>query len=40
MALENTTVNSSNDTVTMHFRTDDSRFQSLLKSDLFAAVTH
>ncbi len=40
MALENTTVNSSNDTVTMHFRTDDQRFQALLKSDLFAAVTH
>lgn len=38
MALENTTVNSSNDVVTMHFRTDDSRFQALLKSDLFAAV--
>jgi hypothetical protein len=38
MALENTTVDSSNDIVTMHFKTDDSRFQSLLKSDLFAAA--
>ncbi len=38
MALENTTVNSSNDVVTMHFKTDDSRFQALLKTDLFAAV--
>jgi hypothetical protein len=37
-ALENTTVDSSNDIVTMHFKTDDSRFQSLLKSDLFAAA--
>lgn len=39
MALENTTVNSSNDTVTMHFKTDDQRFQALLKTDLFAAVS-
>jgi hypothetical protein len=39
LALENTTVDSSNDIVTMHFKTDDSRFQSLLKSDLFAAVS-
>jgi hypothetical protein len=38
MALENTTVDSSNDMVTMHFKTDDSRFQSLLKSDLFTAA--
>jgi hypothetical protein len=39
MALENTTVNSANDSVQMHFRTDDQRFQALLKSDLFAAVS-
>ena len=39
LALENTTVNSSNDTVTMHFQTDDQRFQALLKTDLFAAVS-
>jgi hypothetical protein len=39
LALENTTVDSSNDVVTMHFRTDDQRFQALLKTDLFAAVS-
>jgi hypothetical protein len=38
MAMQNTTVSSSNDIVTMHFKTDDSRFQALLKSDLFAAA--
>jgi len=38
MAMENMTVTSSNDTVTMHFKTDDQRFQALLKTDLFAAV--
>ncbi|SRR5579875_552892 len=39
MALQNTTVDSSNDLVQMHFQTDDQRFQSLLHSDLFAAVS-
>ncbi len=39
MALENTTVDSSNDIVSMHFKTDDQRFQALLKTDLFAAVS-
>lgn len=39
MALQNTTVNSSNDLVQMHFKTDDQQFQSLLHSDLFAAVS-
>jgi len=39
LALENTTVESSNDVVQMHFKTDDQRFQALLKSDLFAAVS-
>jgi hypothetical protein len=39
MALESTTVDSSNDLLQMHFKTDDQRFQSLLKSDLFAAVS-
>lgn len=39
MALENTTVTSSNDLVQMHFKTDDQQFQSLLHSDLFAAVS-
>ena len=39
LALENTTVDSTNDIVQMHFKTDDQRFQALLKSDLFAAVS-
>ncbi len=39
IALQNTTVNSSNDLVQMHFQTDDQQFQSLLHSDLFAAVS-
>ncbi len=39
MALENTTVGSSDDMVQMHFATDDQRFQALMKSDLFAAVS-
>lgn len=40
LALESTTVDSSQDVLQMHFKTDDQRFQSLLKSDLFAAVSH
>jgi len=39
MALENTTVDNSHDMLQMHFKSDDQRFQSLLKSDLFAAVS-
>ncbi len=39
LALKNTTVNSSGDLVQMHFATDDQRFQALMKSDLFAAVS-
>ena len=39
LALENTTVNSSDDMVQMHFATDDQRFHALMKSDLFAAVS-
>ena len=39
LALENTTVDSSEDLVQMHFATDDQRFRSLMKSDLFAAVS-
>jgi hypothetical protein len=38
-ALENTTVHSSDNLVQMHFATDDQRFQALMKSDLFAAVS-
>jgi hypothetical protein len=40
MALESTTVDNSNNMLQMHFKTDDQRFQALLKSDLFAAVSH
>lgn len=40
LALESTTVDSTHDILQMHFKTDDQRFQSLLKSDLFAAVSH
>src|SRR5271167_5073536 len=39
MALENTSVDNSNDVVQMHFKSDDQRFQALLKSDLFTAVS-
>ncbi len=39
LALENTTINSTNDLVQMHFKTDDQRFQALMKTDLFAAVS-
>jgi hypothetical protein len=39
LALQDTTVDSSNDTVRMHFKTNDQQFQALLKSDLFAAVS-
>ena len=39
IALENTTVDNSHDLVQMHFQSDDQRFQTLLKSDLFAAVS-
>jgi len=39
LALENTTVDSSEDMVQMHFATDDQRFHALMKSDLFAAVS-
>ncbi len=39
LALENTTVDSSNDMLEMHFKTDDQRFEALLKTDLFAAVS-
>jgi hypothetical protein len=39
MALENTTVDNASDLVQMHFKSDDQRFQALLKSDLFTAVS-
>jgi len=39
LALENTTVDNSQDMLQMHFKSDDQRFEALLKSDLFAAVS-
>ena len=39
MALESVTVDSSSDRLRLKFRSDDQRFQSLLSSDMFAAVT-
>jgi hypothetical protein len=38
-ALENVSVNSDSSNLQMHFRADDKQFQSLLHSDLFAAVS-
>ena len=38
MALDSVTVNSDSSDLQMHFKTDDKQFQSLLHSDLFAAV--
>jgi hypothetical protein len=39
LALENTSVTSSDELVQMHFASDDQHFQALMKSDLFAAVS-
>jgi hypothetical protein len=38
-ALENVTINSDSSSLQMHFKADDKQFQSLLHSDLFAAVS-
>ncbi len=38
LALESMTVDNQHDLLQMHFKTDDQRFQALLKSDLFASV--
>jgi hypothetical protein len=40
LALESMTVDNQHDLLQMHFKTDDQRFQSLLRSDLFASVSH
>ena len=40
MALDSMTVDNQHDLLKMHFKTDDQKFQSLLKSDLFASVSH
>jgi hypothetical protein len=39
VALENVTVDSDSSNIQFHFKTDDKQFQSLLHSDLFAAVS-
>jgi len=39
LALENVTVDSDSDRLRLHFRADEKKFQSLLNTDLFAAVT-
>jgi len=39
MAMDSLTVNSDSSNLQMHFKTDDKQFQSLLHSDLFAAVS-
>jgi hypothetical protein len=40
LALESMTVDNQHDLLQMKFKTDDQRFQSLLKSELFASVSH
>ena len=39
-ALEDVSANSDSSKLQMHFKADDKQFQSLMHSDLFAAVTH
>jgi hypothetical protein len=39
VALENVSVNSDSSSLQMHFKADDKQFQSLMHSDLFAAVS-
>jgi hypothetical protein len=40
VAIDNTTVDSDSDNVTIHFKANDQQFQALMHSDLFAAVSH
>lgn len=40
VAVENTTVDSDGSNLLLHFKASDQQFQSLMHSDLFAAVTH
>lgn len=40
VAVENTSVDSDGSNVSMHFKANDQQFQSLMHSELFAAVTH
>jgi hypothetical protein len=39
LAMDNTSVNSDNSNLQLHFKSDDKQFQALLHSDLFAAVS-
>ncbi len=39
MAMEGVTVNSDSSNLQLHFKTDDKKFQSLLNTDIFAAMT-
>ena len=38
-AMDNTSVNSDSSNLQLHFKSDDKQFQSLMHSDLFAAVS-
>jgi hypothetical protein len=40
IAVENTAVDSDGPNVAVHFKANDQQFQSLMHSELFAAVTH
>jgi len=40
IAVDNTTVDSDSSNVQVHFKANDTQFQSLMHSELFAAVTH
>jgi len=40
IAVDNTTVDSDGSNLQVHFKANDQQFQSLMHSDLFAAVTH
>jgi hypothetical protein len=40
IAVENTSIDSDGSNVGLHFKASDQQFQSLMHSELFAAVTH
>ena len=40
IAVDNTTVDSDGSNLQLHFKANDQQFQSLMHSDLFAAVSH
>jgi hypothetical protein len=39
-AIDSTTVDSDGSDVSLHFKSDDQKFQSLMNSPLFAAISH